>query len=294
MTLRQLEILRALMRFQTTMAAARSLGLSQPAVSNAIRQMEGQLGFALFERINNRLFPTDAARLIHEEAEPLFAIQAALADRVQDLRDEKVSRLRILSTPPLGNGAIPRALEAFLRRRPRLRIFFDVRDLAEVTKGTESGGADLGFGLNLGSQPTLAAETLYEGRMVCVCRRGDPLSRQAFVTPADLGRHGFIALDGATRMGAAVRESFRTARQPFNFTVEVRYCHTACVMVSAGLGASVVDPISALTGGQDNLVAVPFEPAIPSSAHVFWSTRKPLGETARRFVTEIRAALGEL
>ena len=69
MTLRQLEILRAVLRFQTTMAAARVLGMSQPAVSAALKQMESQLGFALFERVNNRLFPTEAARMLQQEAE---------------------------------------------------------------------------------------------------------------------------------------------------------------------------------------------------------------------------------
>ena len=69
MTLRQLEILRAIIRCRTTMAAARQLGLSQPAVSNALKAMETQAGFALFERINNRLFPTREALALHEEAD---------------------------------------------------------------------------------------------------------------------------------------------------------------------------------------------------------------------------------
>jgi DNA-binding transcriptional LysR family regulator len=105
MTLRQLEILRAVIRGETTTAAALALNMSQPAVSSAIRHMEAQLGFALFERVNNRLFPTEAARVLQEDAEPLFAIHAALELKLQDLRDDKITRLRILSTPPHGPAA---------------------------------------------------------------------------------------------------------------------------------------------------------------------------------------------
>ena len=61
MNLRQLEILRAVIRHRTTVAAADELALSQPAVSNALKTMEAQAGFALFERVNNRLFPTTEA-----------------------------------------------------------------------------------------------------------------------------------------------------------------------------------------------------------------------------------------
>ncbi|WP_163279675.1 LysR family transcriptional regulator, partial [Enterobacter hormaechei] len=74
MTLRQLEILRAIIRYRTTVAAAGQLGLSQPAISNAIKAMEAQTGFPLFERINNRLFPTREAQMLHDEAESIFTM----------------------------------------------------------------------------------------------------------------------------------------------------------------------------------------------------------------------------
>jgi DNA-binding transcriptional LysR family regulator len=292
MTLRQLEILRATIRCQTTMAAARELGMSQPAVSSAIRHMEGQLGFPLFERVNNRLFPTDAARVLHEDAEPLFAMHAALELKLQDLREDKVSRLRILSTPPLGHAAIPAALELFLRRHPRLRIFFDVRELDEVVRSVESGTTDLGFGLGLGHHQSLQVQPLFTGRMICVTRRDHPLARLPAVTPRDLADHPFIALEAGTRMGIAVRDAFLAARQPFAFRAEVRYCDTACVLAAAGLGVSVVDPFSPT---RDRGLAVrPFAPAIPSIAYAFWSARRPISQTARRFLVETMGVLDGL
>ena len=70
--LRQLEVLRAVMRYRTTTGAAEELGMSQPAVSNAIRLAEAKLGFALFDRISNRLIPTSEAKMLFDDAEPLF------------------------------------------------------------------------------------------------------------------------------------------------------------------------------------------------------------------------------
>lgn len=292
-TLRQLEILRAVMRYQTTIAAARMVGMSQPAVSNTIRALEVQLGFALFERINNRLFPTAAARLIHEESEPIFAMHGALEARVNDLRENKAGQIRILSTPPLGHGAIPRALQRFLTRRPRLRVLFDVRQLDDVVAGVESGAADLGFGLGLGDHPTLRVEALFDGRMVCVCRSDHPLARLPMVTPAELQGHPFIALERATRMGRAVRDSFIAARQPFNFVVEVKYCNTACVLAESGVGVSVVDPFSPASSGRYDIVAVPFRPETPAVAYVIWSARQPLSRLVESFLREVRRVVEE-
>ena len=85
MNLRQLEILRAVIRHRTTVAAADELALSQPAISNALKAMEAQAGFALFERVNNRLFPTSEAMALYKESEAIFALHAKLENRVRDL-----------------------------------------------------------------------------------------------------------------------------------------------------------------------------------------------------------------
>lgn len=294
MTLRQIEILRALMRLGTTTGAAQALGMSQPAVSNALKHMEAQLGFPLFERVNNRLFPLEAASIIHEESDQIFALYAALEERVQDLRESKVSRLRILSTPPLGWNILPRALEEFSRRHRRLKIFFDIRELDEVVSSVESGKTDLGFGLGLGPQPTLEVEALFEGRMVCVVPSRHALATRTVVTPADMTGIDFIALDADTRMGASVRAAFQAEHQPFAFRAEVRTCRTACALVAAGMGASVVDPFSAMHDNPGPFAICAFEPAIPSIAWAFWSNRRPPSDMARRFMGEVRLALAAL
>ncbi|MCQ4159321.1 LysR family transcriptional regulator [Roseomonas sp. GC11] len=292
MTLRQLEILRALLRHQTTMAAGRVLGMSQPAVSHAVKQMEAQLGFPLFERVNNRLYPTEAARLIHAESESLFAQHAALEARLQELRQDKTGRLRLLATPPLGHGVIPAALRRMLARQPRLRITFDVRRLDEVVEGVESGVAELGFGISLEERPGLTLRPLAAARMVCVAVPDHPLMREAVVTPALLRPWPLIALEAGTRMGAALRAAFLEAREPFQPAVEVRYGDTARVLAEAGVGVAVIDPFSAGNRRQP-LAARPFEPAIPSHAVAFFSSRLPLSRGAEAFLREIRALLGQ-
>src|ERR1700738_1654762 len=75
MNLRQFEILRAVMRTRSTVAAAQNLGMSQPAVSNAIKHAESALGFLLFDRVNKRMIPTQEAQILLAEAEPLFLMQ---------------------------------------------------------------------------------------------------------------------------------------------------------------------------------------------------------------------------
>ena len=135
MNLRQLEILRSVIRHRTTVAAADELALSQPAVSNALKTMEAQAGFALFERVNNRLFPTTEAMALYKESEAIFALHAKLENRVRDLRENRSGHLALVATPPLAYSIIPSALSGFLRRRPETRVFFDVRRYEGIIEG---------------------------------------------------------------------------------------------------------------------------------------------------------------
>lgn len=288
MKLRQLEILRALVRHRTTVAAAEELALSQPAVSNALRAMETGVGFRLFERINNRLFPTAEAMAIYKESEALFALHARLASQVRDLRETRAGRLALAATPPLGYGLIPPVLARFLRERPRTRVAFDVRRYEGVVEALLSRVAELGFALGAPSHPGIRHEVLHTGEMVCVLPPDHPLAERPVVTAAELAQVPFIGLEAGTRLGEAVRASFAEAGAPFRPVAEVRYCNTACVLAAVGVGAAVVDPFSPRQGRGQDLVTRPFAPRTPVVSCVLWSEAEPLSRLARAFLEEVR------
>lgn len=296
MTLRQLEILRALVRHRTTVAAAEELALSQPAVSNALKALEQRTGFPLFHRINNRLFPTQEALALYDEGEAIFALHAKLEGRVRDMRENRSGFLAIIGTPPLAYSLIPPALRVFLQHRPGTRVFFDVRRYEGVLDGILSRVAELGFALGFSHQPGICQEVIHTGEMVCVCAPDHALARRAIatrdlaVTPRDLAPYPFIGLERGTRLGEAVRASFEKAGAVFDPTVEVRYCNTACVLAAAGVGVAVVDPFSPTQGGNHDLAVLPFRPSTPAVAHVLWSEAQPLSRLATAFLDQVRSA----
>lgn len=290
MTLRQLEILRAVVRYRTTVAAARQLGLSQPAVSNALKTMEAQAGFALFERINNRLFATREAQELYAQAEAIFAHHDLFATKLRDLKESRAGQLRIVATPPIGYGIIPIALKSFLAQRPQVRVFFDVRRYEGVVESVETNLVELGFALGLEAHPTLHSDAVFAGDMVCVMKPGHPLARKKVVSAADMRGHPFIALERGTRLGEAVRDAFAKSGATFDFAVEVRYCNTACVLADSGVGIAVVDPFSPQAGNGYDLITRPFAPATRAIASATWSSARPLSRLAQAFLADVHAA----
>lgn len=289
MNLRQLELLRAVIKCETTIGAGRELGLSQPAVSNAIKHMEAQVGFPLFERINNRLVPTGEAMTLYRDSEPIFTLHAALELKLQDLKENRSGHVRIVATPPLGYSVIPTALKRFLTKLPNIRVSIDIRNFESVLESVDNGTAELGFVMALDDDaPMLETETFFDGPMVCVMPPDHPLAGKDVIEPADLTASTFISLARETRMGRMVRGAFAAEKTPFGFSVEVRYCHAACLLVDSGVGIAIVDPLSPRCGQYANLIVRRFGPDLRVTASAIISKKRPLSRPAKAFLKEMR------
>ncbi|MEI4472977.1 LysR family transcriptional regulator [Frigidibacter sp. MR17.24] len=244
-SLRLLEIFAAMMTHRTTVAAAESLGISQPAVSAGLRQLETQLGLTLFERTSRHLEPTAEARTLYEEIRPLFGIVRSVAMRARDLRSGRSGRLRVIATPPPGYSIARVALRDFLAGRPDVTVSYDVRRLENVLHAVQTGQADIGVGLAPGRIPSVTTEELRTGRMVVLMPGDHRLAERAAIEPGDLTGETFIGIDQESYLGRLVAGVFEAARVTYHPQLEARYCQTAAAMVASGMGIAIVDPWSA-------------------------------------------------
>jgi DNA-binding transcriptional LysR family regulator len=293
LSLRLLEVFGALMREQTTVRAAEALGVSQPAVSSALAALEAQLGFALFERRNRRLVPTQEALSLHREVEPIFAMLASVESRVRDLRAGAAGKLRIMATPPIGHTVAPLALRRFLDARPNVVIDYDVRRAEAVVEAVAFGAADIGVALGREDRPELLVEAIDEAEMIALPPVGHPLASAPWIGPAEAAAAGFIGLHAGSRLGQLLREAFRRVGAPYAPRVEVRYCHTALVLAGAGLGVAVVDRFTARFLAAPDQRPVPFRPAISAPCCVMTRVGAPASRLAESFAAELRRAVAE-
>jgi DNA-binding transcriptional LysR family regulator len=285
LSLRLLEIFGTLMLFRTTVRTAEELGISQPSVSTAIKQLEGQVGFALFERDKQRMVPTVEACSLFQEMEPLFKQLRSVESRVRDLRSGSAGKLRLMATPPLGHSVVPAALLAFLKERPGVTVQYDVRRMENVIDAVATGAADIGLCLALENHPGVTVETMRTDRMVALMKADHPLAVHKVITPRDVGAFGFIGLDRASRMGFLLQTAFESAKVPYTPQVEVRYCHTAAVLAHSGAGIAVVDSYTASFLPNMDLAIRAFEPAIAVPACMVLRTTGPLSNLASEFRT---------
>ncbi|MBV7483133.1 LysR family transcriptional regulator [Bordetella sp. BOR01] len=292
MNLRLLEIFRAVMQSHTTIGAARSLQISQPAVSSAIRQLESQVEFALFDRIGNRLTATEEARILFRESESIFLLSKALNQTVKELKEERLGQLRIVATPQLGHSVLPAAINALLSQRPKVKVFFDVRRSYNVIEIIESGAADIGFAIALEPELNQTLQMLPVARveMMCLVPIKHPLAKHKVVTPNDLSPYPLIGLEMGSRLSPLVLNAFKQAGTPYRTAIEVRYSETACLLVQAGAGVAIVDWFSATAQirRSNDLALIPFKPEIEVEAFAVSAKNRTPSRLALLLVEETR------
>lgn len=290
-SLRLLEIFAAMMRGGTTVETAEVLGISQPAVSAGLRQLETQLGIVLFERTSRRMMPTAEAEALFTEIRPMFSMLQGFTKTARDIRQGLRGRLRIISTPPIGHTIAPRALKALLGERPNVSVAFDVRRLEHVVEAVHSGRADIGLAITAESHASLHVETLHETKMVALV--GGDLAHCPAITPDDLITRPFIGLEVDSKLGSQLRAAFQQHGHGYLPQIEVRYVSTAAELVNHGLGNAIVDPFTAHSLARQKIAIRPFEPACPIRVAVLTRRGVPRSQLVTAFVAALRPIFDE-
>jgi DNA-binding transcriptional LysR family regulator len=292
MNLRQLEILRAVMRTRSTIGAARDLGMSQPAVSNAIKSAESALGFLLFERINKRLIPTQEAQILLAEAEPLFLMQDLINQTAAHLRTGRKGRMRIVATSELSESLLPQVVARFSRDHDGVEISLETLRLDNLLEYVEIGIVDIGFAMEPHPRRNLEYLPLAQLDMVCACHTDSPLTQLSFITPTDLRGIPLINARTSSRMSNLIQEAFRRSAVDYAPRIDVRFMNVAGHFVEEGLGVTIMDELTASSKRYSRLKSIPFKPktqvtvsAIVSSERLQQRLTRSLIKHAREEIT---------
>jgi DNA-binding transcriptional LysR family regulator len=291
--LRQLEVLRAVMRYRTTIGAAEELGMSQPAVSNAIKLAEAKIGVPLFDRVSNRLLPTEDARALLRDAEPLFQVHEAIQRKAWDLRTGRAGVLRIASTAELSQFLLPGALGRFLGGHPDVRVAIETVRMDELLESVESGSADVGVAMRPPTRPSLQREVLLEAEVVCICPPGDPLDAGPLVALKDLRGRSLVGPSPGAPMGVLLDAAFERAGEVYNPSIETRFSNVAGALVEEGLGIGLVDELTARYRPQTRYAVHSIDPRVPIDVCGLVVRDRPIARMARSFLDHTRAFLAD-
>lgn len=223
-SLRQLTYYVRLYELRSYTAAAQALGITQPALSISVSQMESALRVPLVERGVQPIGFTEFGEVLFRYAQRVLRDLEHARHDIAAIESGRLGRLDIAIGPSATGLMVGRVLTRMVEDYPQLEIHVQTGILPGVAKGLQNGE----FSLYLGTVGTdempdqLACEPLVEIAIVPVCGAEHPLVRMKRVTPADLTGFPWIAVGDLDSNLPGWREQFEAVGvQPPEIALEV-------------------------------------------------------------------------
>ncbi|MCJ9670357.1 MULTISPECIES: LysR family transcriptional regulator [unclassified Neorhizobium] len=284
---RQLEIFRAVMLTGGMRTASDMVGITQPAISRLIRDLEADVGFSLFERLGNRLRPTEEAMMLYKEVSRHFEGIDRIDKVVQNIRMSRLGSVRVACYTALAINFMSDVIETFAADRPDVSIYLHDDASQVVLELVALHHFDIGVAFAKGDYPGVFLEPLPTLCAVCIVPETHRLNRKDVISPTDLEGETLISLG----MNSLLRMQLDAVLAEHNVTcqrrIETTFAMSACDLVSRGLGVALVDPFTADAYPSRGLSRKSFAPAVPYN----FGIALPSGKAPPRLVEDFRASI---
>ena len=291
--LRQLEVFLLLMKTRSLTETARLMYVTQPSVSQTLRELENQIGIELFYRRSGRIRPTEEAMILLPEVERLFSQVGSFAFRANELRDTLGGKIAVACVPVLSGRSLPLSIERMLKVRPRLNITLQSVTTSEVLQLVKSETVELGFVFGPITEGGIGIEPILETQFAYMIPRDHPLASRERLTAADLKGQQLIVLSPMTPPGLLLRDALRRHNADNLVQVTTNSAYAALSLLRTTGMIAIIDPFPILDLATEDIVIRPFEPAIKMTVAVTFSRHRAIPKIALQFVKEARAVLSE-
>lgn len=280
--------------------AARTLGKTQSAVSQAIILLERELGAELFVRDGRTTRLTDAGMALLPHADRVFSEMEAARESIAALGDLKTGKLGIGATDTLSCHLLPPVFRAFRARYPGIDLRLENRPTPETALAVAEKRVDVGVVVLPLPDSAVGATRLTALPLVpyvdkVICLPAHPLSRRARVRPRDLEHESLLLLDRTTGTRLHIDAAFERAGVRPRVTMEMGSVEVLKRLVELGFGVSIVPAMAVHAEVQQGtLVALDFSSGGPRRhAGLVVSAGAPLRRAATAFVDIARTELAQ-
>ncbi|MBC7253073.1 MAG: LysR family transcriptional regulator [Actinobacteria bacterium] len=186
MNTKSLRVLAEVARTGSFSAAARNLGLTQPAVSFHIRSLEKEYGCILVDRSLGRCRLTEPGQALLRHAQRILKVEEELAREMEGRRGEPSGSLLLAASNIPGEYILPRVLSRYRQRNPLVEPRLEITDTRGVLDLVRAGEVDLGCVGSRDDEERLEYGKLCADRLVFIAPGDHPLAKRKRISADDL------------------------------------------------------------------------------------------------------------
>lgn len=284
MDLNALRAFVAISHYGSFSRAAERLNITQPAVSKRMRNLEEQLDTVLFDRVGRSIHLTDAGQALLPAARRILQEMDNATRTMHNLDQRIAGTLSFATSHHIGLHRLPQLLRDFTQAHPEVEVDIHFQESEIAYDAVVRREVEFAFVTLIPDPPdSITHQPLWQDVMHYVAAPQHELAHEKTLTLADLARSRAILPAASSMTWQLIKDQFAQRQLPLQTTLPVNYLETIKMMVSVGLGWSVL-PESML---DDHLVRLAVaSPPVTRDLGVIWLPDRTLSNAAGAFLQQ--------
>lgn len=269
--------------------AAQKLHISQPSLSNAIKNLEHEVGSPLLERSTRKIELTDAGKVLYNKSLQLLSHMNILKKEMQEVRLTGSGELIIGMIESVRHW-VPKVIREYQGRFPSIRIkLIEVLSRKAVIDSLRKYHTHLIITNQCIEEEDIESLPLYKEKLVLVLHRDHPLSAKESITFSELAEEPFIISMEGFQTREDILEAFSLAEASPNIQFEIERFETALTLVRENLGVAII-PENYLVEPKDaSIVRKTIDsPALERTVYLTYMKNRYLAPAVQSFLEDIQ------
>lgn len=270
--------------------AAEALYVSQPTLSQQIKQLEAELGTTLFDRIGKRVMLTEAGKILQAHAQRMLVELEQAQQAIQELEGLQRGELAVGVVQTVNAYMIPDLVARFTTSHPAISLRIQELSADDIESGIEQGKLHLGIGFVPPSSALLEAEPLFDENLVLIVPKVHRLARQKQVCFGELNNEPLVVLPSGFYTRRLMDEGLQAAGAQASLLVEMNTIGGILATVRATGAATVLPSLALRLKEGEELCSVELAAPVPRRSIGFLWWRDGYRRAAARAFAAIAVA----
>ena len=268
--------------------------VSQSAASQAVQQLEGQVGAVLIDRTQRPFVVTPEGRSLYEACRSMLESWEKAKAELAAVKARVDGTVRVAAIYSVGLHDVSRPMQQFSSLYPDARVQLECLHPHKVVEAVTSGEADIGIMSYPPSDRALTVVPLRKEPMAVVCHPNHHFARRRLLHPSDLHGVPYVAFDRALPIRKAIDRALRQHGARPNIVMEFDNIETIKQAIIIDAGVSILPRHTVQKeAGVRTLAAVGLGvPDLARPVGIIHRRQKPLTPTATRFIEMLKDASG--
>jgi len=294
-TFRQIEAFLAVAEAGNFSRAATRLQSAQPALSQAVKELESELGVRLLDRTTRRVELTEAGREFQASAGKIVEDLGHAVGNLHALAERKRGRIRIAAPPLLAASVLPAAIAELQAEAPGISVDLIDTGTDQIGENVRRGRAECGLGTFPPGGDQIERLSLARDELMLFCHRASPFAGRNSVDWEALEGATLITLTRDSGIRLLTEVGYESAGIALVPGYEVSHITTAMALVETGLGVAVLPTYGLAAARNEALAGRPLaNPTIAREIQLIHASGRSVSPAVAAFTPILRRCVQRL